>query len=338
MKKVFLLTCTLCIVFFLRAQTVSNVMAQQVGNTVEITYDLSEAATVSVQLSRDGGSTYTYTPKSVTGDIDTVSQGGHKKMVWNLLSDATDWDIQRARFKISAVDDSQMTITVAGVQFKMIKVAGGTFTMGCTSEQGGDCDSDEKPAHQVTLSDYYIGQTEVTVGLWRAVMGNDPSYFKKGDNYPVEYVSWNDCQDFIRKLNSLTGKNFSLPTEAQWEYAARGGNKSGHYKYAGSYSIGNVAWYGDNSGGATHPVATKAPNELGIYDMSGNVWEWCKDWYGSYSSSSQTNPTGASSGSNRVLRGGSWNNRARHCRVSDRNYCSPDLRYSSDGLRLVLVP
>ena len=229
------------------------------------------------------------------------------------------------------------TFTVNGVSFEMVAVKGGTFTMGCTSEQGGDCDSDEKPTHSVTLSDYYIGKFEVTQELWQAVMGNNPGDFK-GNNLPVEQVSWNDIQDFIRKLNQKTGANFRLPTEAEWEYAARGGNKSNGYKYSGSNSIDNVAWYTSNSGSKTHPVGTKSPNELGIYDMSGNVWEWCQDWYGSYSSGSQTNPTGPSAGSRRVLRGGGWLNFARRCRVSYRHSDDPDYWNNNSGFRLVLVP
>ena len=229
------------------------------------------------------------------------------------------------------------TITVNGVSFDMIMVEGGTFTMGATSEQGEDAYSHEKPVHQVTLSDYYIGETEVTQALWKAVMGTNPSYFK-GDSNPVEKVSWNDCQEFIRKLNSLTGRTFRLPTEAEWEYAARGGNQSKGYKYSGSNTLSSVAWYADNSSSQTHAVKTKSPNELGLYDMSGNVYEWCSDWYGSYQSSTQTNPQGPSSGSDRVLRGGSWEINARCCRVSLRNNYSPDVRYYDHGLRLVLVP
>ena len=224
-------------------------------------------------------------------------------------------------------------ITVNGVSFKMVRVEGGTFTMGATSEQGSDADDDEKPAHQVTVSTFSIGETEVTQELWQAVMGSNPSSFK-GPRCPVENVSWEDCQNFIRELNSLTGRHFRLPTEAEWEYAARGGRKANGHKYAGCSSIDNVAWYRDNSGNQTHDVATKRANELGLYDMSGNVWEWCQDWYGSYSSGSQTNPTGAASGSYRVFRGGGWYN-ARNCRVSDRSYSSPSDRYYNLGLRLV---
>jgi len=228
------------------------------------------------------------------------------------------------------------TFTVNGVSFKMVVVQGGTFTMGATAEQGSDAESPEKPAHQVTLSSYSIGQTEVTQELWQAVMGSNPSKFTGDLQRPVEMVSWNDCQTFISKLNQMTGKNFRLPTEAEWEYAARGGNRSQGYKYAGSNAIGDVAWYSDNSGYTTHPVATKAPNELGLYDMSGNVFEWCQDWYGSYSCDAQTNPTGPASGSYRMHRGGSWDFNARLCRVSYRYDASPSYVFSFLGLRLAL--
>ena len=227
------------------------------------------------------------------------------------------------------------TITVNGVSFNMIRVEGGTFMMGATSEQGSDAWDSEKPAHQVTLSTYSIGETEVAQELWQAVMGNNPSKFK-GDNLPVEQVSWEDCQMFISKLNQLTGRRFRLPTEAEWEYAARGGSKSRGYKYSGNNNIDDVAWYTSNSSSKTHPVKTKQANELGLYDMSGNVWEWCQDWYGSYSSGSQTNPTGATSGSDRVRRGGGWFNGARSCRSAYRNGCAPSSRGYNLGMRLAL--
>lgn len=229
---------------------------------------------------------------------------------------------------------STRTYTANGVSFTMVHVPGGTFTMGATSEQGSDAWDGEKPTHQVTLSSYSIGQTEVTQELWQAVMGNNPSFFK-GSKRPVVSVSWNDCQDFIRRLNSLTGQNFRLPTEAEWEYAARGG-RSGGTKYAGSNSIGDVAWYDGNRGNTTHDVATKRANGLGIYDMSGNVWEWCQDWKGNYSSSSQTNPQGPSTGSLRVCRGGFWNFPARDCRVSRRSSGVPACGSDRLGFRLAL--
>ena len=222
-----------------------------------------------------------------------------------------------------------------GISIEMVKVEAGTFMMGATSEMKDPYDW-EKPVHQVTLTnDYYMGKYEVTQALWQAVMGNNPSHFK-GENLPVETVNWNECQEFISKLNSMTGRKFRLPTEAEWEYAARGGKKSRGYQYSGSNSISDVAWYDGNSGSKTHPVGTKQANELGIYDMSGNVYEWCSDWYGSYSSSSQTNPTGADSGSGRVNRGGSWYFNAGSCRLSCRDRITPDSRDYALGLRLVL--
>ena len=239
---------------------------------------------------------------------------------------------------VSGVSSSGNTITIPvkkGISIDMVRVEAGTFTMGATPEMKDPYD-DEKPTHQVTLTnDYYIGKYEVTQALWKAVMGNNPSNFK-GDNLPVESVSWNDCQEFINKLNRITGKAFRLPTEAEWEFAARGGKKSRGYQYSGSNNLADVAWYEDNSGSKTHAVGSKQANELGIYDMSGNVWEWCQDWYGKYSSSSQTNPTGANSGSNRVNRGGSCCSSARDCRSSYRAYDAPGIRYCILGLRLVL--
>ena len=251
------------------------------------------------------------------------------------IVDVRDLDITSAGALLTMAfrDFINQTFTVNGVQFTMVAVEGGTFTMGATSEQGSDAVEDEKPAHEVTLSDYYIGQTEVTQALWKAVMGSNPSNFA-GDNLPVESVSWDDCQEFIQKLNQLTGKQFRLPTEAEWEYAARGGRKSRGYKYAGGNNIGSVAWYDVNSGTETHPVATKQANELGIYDMSGNVLEWCSDRYGGYQSSSLSDPQGPSSGSVRVIRGGGYFSRVRFCRVSSRNYITPGDRDNDFGLRL----
>ena len=222
-----------------------------------------------------------------------------------------------------------------GISIDMVRVEAGTFTMGATQEMEDPWD-DEKPAHQVTLTnDYYIGKYEVTQALWQAVMGNNPSGFK-GDNLPVENVSWDDCQEFISKLNRITGKTFRLPTEAEWEYAARGGKKSRGYQYSGSNNLFDVAWYKDNSGSKTHAVGSKQANELGIYDMTGNVWEWCQDCFGTYSSSLQVNPTGATSGSSRVLRGGCWLNAVRNCRSSYRISLTPDFRIYYLGLRLIL--
>lgn len=241
--------------------------------------------------------------------------------------------------------EQEFTVTGNGktVTFKMIKVKSGTFEMGSTS---GD-------VHSVTLTkSYYMGETEVTQALWYAVMGEKPTAYgskwddtrKQGDNYPAYYISYEDCEQFLTKLNQLTGQKFRFPTEAEWEFAAKGGTKSKGYTYAGSNTIGDVAWYtvnsyelgSSNANYGTHVVKTKSSNELGLYDMSGNVWEWCYDWYGSYSSTAQTDPTGATTGSNRVYRGGGWSSSAADCRTANRNYNSPSDCYSNLGFRLAL--
>ncbi|MGN0033523.1 MAG: SUMF1/EgtB/PvdO family nonheme iron enzyme [Candidatus Limimorpha sp.] len=230
-----------------------------------------------------------------------------------------------------------MIVSVNGVTFEMVRVDGGKFKMGATAEQKKFAENDESRTHNVTLNDYYIGKYEVTQSVWNAVMDNDQSAFK-GPNRPVERVSWNDCQEFIRRLNEATGKNFRLPTEAEWEYAARGGKKSHGFRYSGSDKIDEVAWYSENSGNETHDVGQKKPNELGIYDMSGNVWEWCSDWYlKKYKRKSQKNPIGPNEGSNKVFRGSCWNNNANSCRVSNRHSNNPVYSLSYTGLRLVLV-
>ena len=224
------------------------------------------------------------------------------------------------------------TYTANGVQFQMVSVEGGTFQMGSET-----CDDDEQPVHEVKLNGFSIGQTEVTVELWKAVMGTNPSRWN-GLKLPVENVSWEECQSFITKLNLLTGQQFRLPTEAEWEYAARGGNQSKGYTYSGSNNIEDVAWRDINSGSKTHDVATKAPNELGIYDMSGNVWEWCQDWYSSsyYSTSVINNPKGPDSGSLRVNRGGGWVDAPALCRCAIRGFSSPVRAYPDLGFRLAL--
>lgn len=250
--------------------------------------------------------------------------------------------------KMQTILKYENTFTIGDVSFTMVLVEGGSFQMGATFEQGSDVNDVEKPSHNVTLSSYYLGETEVTQALWKAVMESEPIYqegwedtYGKGNDYPAYSISWDDIQEFIRRLNQKTGKNFRLPTEAEWEFAARGGKKSNRNKYAGckyanSKSLGSVAWFSENSNSKTHVVKTKLPNESGLYDMSGNVQEWCQDWFGNYESKSQTNPQGSILGSSRVLRGGSWNLGARNCRVSDRSFADPDRRSSDIGFRLAL--
>ncbi len=220
---------------------------------------------------------------------------------------------------------------------EMVFVQGGTFTMGCRAEQGNDC-WDNEPAHTVTLSSFSIGKYEVTQAQWEAVMGDNPSEFKYCENCPVENVNWKDCQVFIQKLNAKTGKTYRLPTEAEWEYAARGGSSSRGYKYAGSNEIAAVAWYDGNSNDKTHPFGQKSPNELGIYDMSGNVEEWCSDyWKDSYNAFAENNPRGPEIGDYHVFRGGSWIHVPSCCEVWNRHYY-PDFRNENTGFRLVLEP
>ena len=317
----------------------------------------------------DTGKNKTFTKYILVGVLAVVALVGLVyAIIWNdNHSDDINPETSEDTSTNKTDENGNIDFTVNGVSFKMIHVEGGTFQMGATPEQGGDAENDEKPAHSVTLDDYMIGETEVTQALWEAVMGTtvsqqrdkaDKSYNLRGEgkDYPMYYVSWNECQEFIKKLNTLTGEHFRLPTEAEWEFAARGGNKSGKTKYSGSKTIDDVAWYWKNSGDKylsgtdsdwssdkvkannckTHPVRTKKANELGIYDMSGNVWEWCEDWFGEYDSIPKTNPKRSDKGSNRVFRGGSWLDFAWYCRVSLRRNRTPDICYYDLGFRLAL--
>lgn len=219
---------------------------------------------------------------------------------------------------------------IDGIVRDMVMVPGGIYTMGSTEH---DAYPDEAPAHQVTVSAFKIGRHEVTQQQWQAVMGVNPSDVK-ADSLPVNNVSWDDCQEFITRLNQLTGRRFRLPTEAEWEFAARGGNDSKGYEYAGGNSLPQVAWFADNAQGlVSHPVGKKAPNELGLYDMSGNLSEWVLDWYGDYSAEPQTNPQGAAGGAAHVTRGGGFDSQPKDCRVTVRGI-GPDGRYITVGLRL----
>lgn len=240
-----------------------------------------------------------------------------------------------------ANEDGSYPYEVEGVKFNMVPVEGGTFVMGATGKAVDGASKDEKPAHQVTLSPYFIGQTEVTNDLWQAVMGSIPSQSSTTANYPVESVSWDDCQAFIQRLNEKTGMLFRLPTEAEWEFAARGGHKATDTKYAGGDDPKPLAHYNMSfvSFGSqpTNPVRTLAPNELGIYDMSGNVAEWCQDFKATYSGANQTDPTGPESGKKRVIRGGSVGDKESACRVSKRGEAKQSEKNMAIGLRLVLV-
>jgi formylglycine-generating enzyme required for sulfatase activity len=214
----------------------------------------------------------------------------------------------------------------------MVLVKGGTFSMGNSDR---DAYSWEKPVHSVTVSSFYISKYVVTKKQWSAIMDTIPS-IATGDDLPVVNVSWEDTQRFIQKLNELTGKQYRLPTEAEWEFAARGGNNSRKFKYAGSYNVHDVAWCKSNSKGIQPAGTTKSANELGLYDMSGNVWEWCHDWYAPYANDAQVDPKGPDTGSTRVYRGGSWFHDARSCNVSYRSSGNPQHKSNIMGFRLCL--
>lgn len=286
--------------------------------------------------------------KLVTALLSEVPNGQSSATSQSRQSGQTSYQLSQTSY--TAQQTSSFVETANGLNMKMIYVEGGTFTMGASSGDS-DADSDEQPVHQVTLDSYYIAEFEVTQSQWQKIMGTtvyqqrdewDSSWPMAGvgDNYPMYYVSYEEARRFCQELSLLTGRTYLLPTEAQWEFAARGGNKgkNSDNKYSGSYSVDAVAWYDNNSNNTTHPVGQKRANQLGIYDMSGNVWEWCSDWFGSYSSDSQTNPTGPSSGQFRVLRGGSWINPARSCRVSNRDHYNPSDRYHILGFRVVCLP
>ena len=338
MKKILILLVLFMIVFTLpvAAQQITNVQQKIENGRIVITYDLNGAYEYTVSIKAKNNQGKQITPAAVAGDIGQVTPGRNKTIFWEPLLEGR------------SVQGWKITLDMKSIPKGFVFVQGGTFQMGSNSG-----DSDEKPVHTVTVNDFYIGKYEVTQKEWKEVMGSNPSYFK-GDNLPVEKVSWYDAVEFcnkksekegLQKCYSGNGKSitcnfnangYRLPTEAEWEYAVRGGNKSRNYKYSGSNTIGDVAWYSSNSGSKTHQVGTKQANELGISDMSGNVWEWCWDWKGSYSSSSQTNPKGASSGSYRVLRGGRWAYVADLCRVASRSsYGAPVYSDFVIGFRLV---
>ena len=275
----------------------------------------------------EGNRTYILTLNQVGGasaSTPSTSNGESTKSSLNSISTS---QVQTPSASVSLPSGRVITIPVKnGVSIEMVRVKSGSFDMG---------DVFNKPIHRVTLTnDYYLGKYEVTQALWKTVMGNNPSFFKE-DNNPVEQVSWDDCQIFIEKLNALTGFHFRLPTEAEWEYAESGGRKSRGYRYSGSNTLGDVAWHNGNSGSKTHTVGTKQPNELGIYDMTGNVAEWCQDVYGPYASGPQNNPMGAKAGKNRVVRDGDYSHDFKILR-EPRLDLSPEARSRMLGFRLAL--
>jgi len=317
----------------LHSQQVTNIRAEQEGKMIIIYYDLTEAKqgqkfNVSVYCPTDGGIYFGGALKSVSGDVGkNVSAGNNKKIIWDVLQDREKLTGDDIWFEVRA--------EIMGVMIEMVFVEGGTFLMGSNSGV-----PNEKPVHPVMVNSFYIGKYEVTQKQWKEIMGTNPSRFSGCDNCPVEKVSWNDVQEFISKLNAKTRMNYRLPTEAEWEYVARGGNRGKGHKYSGSNKVGDVAWYYENSGKETHPVGLRQSNELGIYDMSGNVWEWCSDWYSDvyYKVASVDNPQGPYTGEYKVWRGGSWGTYDYSCRTAVRSWYYPDNSYGADGFRLARDP
>jgi formylglycine-generating enzyme required for sulfatase activity/serine/threonine protein kinase len=282
------------------------------------------------------------TIKSYQGYLAVYQEGLYKSEADSAIAKIEDYlKSEAGRKKLAAQQAKEKLKSLPSPIQKLLRdmvyVRGGTFTMGCTSEQN-NCYDHEKPSHRVTLSSFNIGKYEVTQTQWQAVMGTNPSDNKGCGECPVEQVSWNDIQKFIKKLKKLTGKRFRLPTEAEWEFAARGGTRSRGYQYAGGNNMSSVAWYEDNSNKKNHPVGQKQSNELGLYDMAGNVWEWCSDWYGRnyYNTSPSSNPKGPSSGAYRVLRGGGFYDSASDCRVAFRYFSAPSFRFNNYGFRVAL--
>jgi len=296
--------------------------------------------TVTVLVGETATLTVTFIPNSAT----------NKKISWE-SSDPCVATVENGKLTGISIGTTKITATsedgghraqctvyvIQPIEPEVVWVEGGTFTMGCTDEQGEDCFDNEKPDHKVTVGGFYIGKYQVTQKEWLAIMVTDTPCGNHPDKeLPMHVITWNQAQEYIMRLNATTDKNYRLPTEAEWEYAARGGNKSQGYKYSGSNNFDEVAWCVDNDFHFPYPVGTKKSNELEIYDMSGNVWEFCSDWYGSYTVNSQTNPQGPPTGTMRIIRGGSWATQAVYTRVSTRSSVTPGENIGNAGFRLVL--
>mgnify|MGYP000315157348 CR=1 FL=1 len=310
------------------AQSIENVRAEQDGKNVVVIYDILGAPydhkfDIELFVTMDGN-TFQGPLKSVSGDVGKDILGGrNKRIIWNVLEEVDELIGDQISFKVEGrMLDSRV--------IEMVYVEGGEFIMGSTHEY------DEQPRHSVHVDDFFIGRYEVTQRQWKRVMGNNPSFFDYCDDCPVENVSWKEVNQFINELNRQTNMNYRLPTEAEWEYAAMGGNKSKNFVFSGSDKADLTAWYKRNNNQQTRKVGTKEPNELGIYDMSGNVMEWCSDWYGKtyYHNCPFKNPLGPVSGSHHVIKGGSWNTEMKYIRIANRSKSTVNSRYDDLGFRL----
>lgn len=321
------------------AQQVSDIRYTKVDKELTITYSLDKAADIRLRVSTDGGKFFSEPIQNLSGDVGKgIKPGTDKQIIAYDMREIRGIDIDSLLVFLVEVDDGSLEVNYDGIRFKMIPVKGGTFTMGRTKTGATKHNYDaDRPTHKVTVDDFLIGQCEVTQRLWVAVMDTNPSRWQYNDSLPVEQVSWNEAQIFISRLSQLTGYRFRLPSEAEWEYAARGGVYNANNTYPGtSGDLGSVAWYGSNADNHTHPVGRLKPNELGLYDMAGNVWEWCIDWMADYTAEPQENPRGPKNGENKILRGGSMNSPSWGCTVWDRSWYLPDYGYGFHGFRLVL--
>ena len=321
-------------------QTVTDVSFSLKDKELTVTYNLDAPAAIRLRVvSHIGDQVYVSDPiQNLSGDVGpNISAGEGKRIMAFDMPEIRGLDTTEFHF-IVEVDDGSVNIYINDMVVKMLPVEGGAFVMGHNKKDGTyyHCESSE-PAHRVTVGDFYLGQFEVTQKLWMQVMEGNPSKWQDNDSLPVESVSWNDAQVFIARLSQMTGYRFRLPTEAEWEYAARGGKKSKGYTYPGTTrNLQDYAWLGVNSGNRSHPVGRKLPNELGLFDMGGNVWEWCSDWASDYTTAEQVNPQGPKSGENKIARGGCMISPAWGCSVSDRCWYLPDHGYGFYGFRLAL--
>lgn len=326
--------------FCVKAQEVSDVSFTLKDKELTVTYSLDAPAAIRLRVvSHIGDQIYISDPiQNLSGDVGPkVTAGTEKRILAYDMPEIRGLDTNEFHF-IVEVDDGSVNVYVNDYVLKMLPVEGGTFKMGYDGKRGTfyHCESAE-PAHKVTVGTFYLAQYEVTQQLWMTVMDSNPSKWQGNDSLPVESVSWNDVQVFIARLSQITGYRFRLPTEAEWEFAARGGNKGKGHLYPGtSKNLEDYAWLGVNSGNHTHPVGQKLPNELGLYDMAGNVWEWCNDWASDYTSAEQYNPQGPKTGENKIARGGCMISPAWGCSVSDRCWYLPDHGYGFYGFRLAL--
>ena len=337
MKRCFAILLFVLSLPVLRAQVVSDVSFTLRNDSLAIRYTLDRRADICVRVSVGGGR-YTEPLKGLTGAVGKGVEPGTGLTIEAIrLSEIRGVDSADLSFLVE-VDDGALLVYVDTLVFRMLPVEGGSFVMGCTHPHGErHTYADELPTHKVTVNTFYMGQHEVTQGLWKAVMGENPSKWAEGDSLPVEQVSWNAAQIFVARLSQMTGYRFRLPTEAEWEYAARGGVRSHNTPYPGVRSqVWETCWYGGNSNGHSHPVGRLLPNELGLYDMGGNVMEWCSDWMEAYSASPQNCPQGPRTGENRILRGGCFNSPTWGCSVFERSWYLPEYGYSYFGGRLVL--